>query len=86
MPSLPPSPGENLVSEPEDEVEELQGARAAVIRRVSGTDAAHQSQPTPGPERRGQEVLRRGGRGGGRVQKRADEGGRMRRFFSLSLQ
>lgn len=79
--------GENLVPEPADEVEELQGTGAAVVRRLPRADAAHQSQSAPGPERRGQEVLsrRRGGRGR-RVQKREDEGGRLQHLLSISFQ
>lgn len=57
------SAGENLVPEPADEVEELKGTRAAVVRWLPRADAAHQSEPASGPQRRGQEVLsrRRGG-------------------------
>ena len=61
-----PSPGEDLVPEPTYEVAELQRAGAALLGRLSRTDASHQDEPAPGPERRGQEVLRGRGGGGGR--------------------
>ena len=81
------STGEDLVPEPADEVEELEGAGAAVLRGLPRADAAHQSQPSPGPERRGQEVLRRGRGGGGRgVCKRESEVGGVQRLLSFSVQ
>lgn len=45
--------GEDLVSEPEDEMEELQGERAAVDRRLPPADPPHQNQPPPRPHRCG---------------------------------
>ncbi|CAN8003644.1 unnamed protein product, partial [Ixodes pacificus] len=44
--------GEDLVPEPAHEVAQLQGARAALQRRLQGADAADQEQPQPGPQRR----------------------------------
>lgn len=43
------SEGEDLVSEPQDEMEELQGEGAAVDGRLSPADAPHQNQPPPRP-------------------------------------
>lgn len=79
--------GENLVPEPADEVEEFQGARAAVVGRLPRADAAHQSQPAPRSERRRQEELgrRRGGRGRG-VWKRELQGGGGQHLLPVSLQ
>ena len=44
-------PGQNLVPEPTDEMEELERARADRPRRIPGTDAADKAQPEPRPFR-----------------------------------
>ncbi len=41
--------GEDLVSEPQDEMEELQGEGAAIDGRLPPTDPPHQNQPPPRP-------------------------------------
>ncbi len=45
--------GQNLVPEPENEMEKLQGEGAALFRRVPRTNPAKQNQSPPRSQRRG---------------------------------